>query len=98
MASLGTRAAMSQGLEGANVSEVRQHLDSPLRVGLTDGRVIVGKFVCLDKQRNILLVEAQESRLVAAVSGDVPERAKRHLGIVLVPRRWVATCHALEVA
>ena len=35
--------------------------------GLTDGRVIVGKFVCLDKQRNILLVEAQESRLVRGV-------------------------------
>ena len=53
--------------EAAAVTQVRQHLDNPLRVGLTDGRVIVGKFVCLDKQRNILLVEAQESRLVRGV-------------------------------
>ena len=79
------------------VIAVRERIDNLLRVGLTDGRVIIGKFVCLDKQRNVLLVEARESRPVApTVEGDVPERASRHIGIVLVPRRWIVSCHALE--
>jgi small nuclear ribonucleoprotein (snRNP)-like protein len=72
------------------MQEVRQMLDSPLRVGLTDGRVIIGRFACLDKQRNILLVEARESR---SNGDDSSGRRERHLGTVLVPRQWVTTCH-----
>ena len=85
-------------MEPAPAKDLRLRLDSPLRVGLTDGRVIAGTFVCFDKQRNVLLVDAQEWRWVAAVSGDVPERAQRQLGIVLVPRRYVTSCHAIEIA
>ena len=91
-------APASTGAEDPAVVETRSHLDGPLRVGLTDGRVIVGTFICFDKQRNILLVDALEWRWSAAVSGDVPERSQRNLGIVLVPRRWVTSCHALKVA
>jgi len=77
---------------------IREMLDSPLRVGLTDGRVIIGRFACLDKQRNILLTEARETRWTEASSADTTGgRSERHLGTVLVPRRWVTTCHAALV-
>mmetsp|Transcript_12946 Transcript_12946/g.39522 ORF Transcript_12946/g.39522 Transcript_12946/m.39522 type:complete len:94 (-) Transcript_12946:928-1209(-) len=79
----------------AGMEEVRQMLDSPLRVGLTDGRIVFGRFACLDKQRNILLTDARESR---RMNGDAAsERRERHLGTVLIPRRWVATCHCAVI-
>ena len=58
---------------------------------------MIGRFLCFDKQQNILVNEARETRMVAAVDGDVPEKSERHLGIVLVPRKWVKTCHALAI-
>ncbi len=67
---------------------VRDHLDELLRVTLTDGRVLVGKFSCFDKQRNVLLIEAREQRLDTDL--------ERHLGLVLVPRRWITACHAVD--
>ena len=67
------------------VVELRKHIDGTLRVGLTDGRVIVGTFICFDKQRNVLLVDALEWRYTASEDQDVPERAQRNLGIVIVP-------------
>ena len=80
---------------GVACSQVRKYLDGAIRVGLTDGRILVGRFLCFDKQRNILMNEARESRMAAAVLGDVPEKTERHLGIVIVPRKWVQTAHAL---
>eukprot|EP00962_Isochrysis_galbana_P050238 scaffold21690_cov123-Isochrysis_galbana.AAC.3 len=71
-----------------DMQEVRQMLDSPLRVGLTDGRIIVGRFACLDKQRNILLTEARESRSNGDGGDGSSGRRERHLGTVLVPRQW----------
>ena len=68
---------------------IQPYLDKPLRVGLTDGRVIVGTFVCFDKQRNILLVDAQEWRWRES-------REERAVGIVLVPWRWARSIHAID--
>ena len=82
---------------GAACAKVREHLDGPVRIGLTDGRVIIGRFLCWDKQQNILVNEARETRMVATVPGDVPEKSERHLGIVLVPRKWIQTCHAMAI-
>ena len=73
------------------IARVRDELlDGPLRVTLLDGRVLVGRFTCFDKQRNVLLTEAREQRDVLAGSHS----SERHLGLVLVPWRWIASCHA----
>ena len=58
-------------------------------------QVIIGRFICFDKQQNVLVNEAREIRMLSAVEGDVPEKSERHLGIVLVPRKWVHSCHGL---
>ena len=69
-------------------AQLREHLDAAFRVGLSDGRVIIGRFSCFDKQRNVLLTEAREFR-----TSDCAGKS-RNLGIVLVPRRWIVACHA----
>ena len=71
-------------------------IDGLLRVTLTDGRVLVGTFSCFDKQRNILLQDAREFRILPE-DGGLSE-SSRSLGIVLVPRRWIAACHAPDVS
>ena len=95
MAAAATGADLPAPVGSAACKQVRKHLDGAIRVGLTDGRVLVGRFLCFDKQRNILMNECRESRMAAAVPGDVPEKTERHLGIVIVPRKWVQTAHAL---
>lgn len=72
------------------VEIVKRQLDNFLRVTLSDGRVLIGRFACFDKQRNVLLVEARETR-AGAPDG-------RNLGIVLVPRRWITECHAMDTS
>ena len=95
MAGTATNVAGNALVGGTACKQVREHLDGAIRVGLTDGRVLVGRFLCWDKQRNILMNEARECREVATIVGDVPEKTERHLGIVIVPRKWVQTVHAL---
>ena len=81
------------------LARLRECIDAPLRVGLPDGRVIIGRFACVDKQRNVLLIDALEVRKSPPqVEGDVPESSERHLGIVLIPRRHIVSCHAIEIA
>mmetsp|Transcript_5702 Transcript_5702/g.12416 ORF Transcript_5702/g.12416 Transcript_5702/m.12416 type:complete len:96 (+) Transcript_5702:501-788(+) len=70
----------------------RSLIDSPLRVSLTDGRVIIGRFSCLDKQQNILLTDTIELSCYAEESSETT-RSERRLGVVIVPRKWVRTCH-----
>ena len=96
MATNATVSDLPTPVGGAACKQVRKHLDGAIRVGLTDGRVLMGRFLCFDKQRNILMNEARESRMAAAVPGDVPEKTERHLGIVIVPRKWIQTAHALS--
>ena len=76
------------------VEQVTELLDTPLRVTLVDGRVLIGQFSCFDKQRNVLLNEVREYR--PAEDGRLG--ASRLIGIVLVPRRWISACHAPDVS
>lgn len=85
--------------DGPSIDAVRGLLDSTLRVTLTDNRVLVGKFSCFDKQRNVLLNETVEQRYTDGDTVPTPPRApdfERHLGLVLVPRKHIVAVHALE--
>ena len=76
--------------EPAAVAAARAYLGHHLRCGLSDGRVVVGKFACFDKQQNILLNEAREWRWDAA-----QVRSERTVGTVIVPRQHLMSCHVL---
>ena len=49
-------------VEGENLSKLRECLDRHVRIGLSDGRVVVGRFRCADEYANIVLAEAHELR------------------------------------
>lgn len=74
--------------------EVRGYLDNLLRVVLKDSRVLVGKFSCFDKQRNILLNDTTELRFVGSNTHGKPD-FERHLGVVLVPWPHIKDAHAI---
>ena len=64
------------------VAAVRKVLGHHLRCELSDGRVVLGKFACFDKQQNILLHQAYEWH----------KERDRQLGTVIVPRKHLAAC------
>ena len=80
---------------GSARARVCELLDRLLRITLSDGRVLVGKFTCFDKQRNILLTEAREQRYLEGGDLRAPPDLESHLGLVLVPRKYVTSCHSL---
>ncbi|OAD78401.1 hypothetical protein PHYBLDRAFT_107729 [Phycomyces blakesleeanus NRRL 1555(-)] len=45
-----------------NILELEGYLNQKTRVRIRDGRVFIGKFVCIDKQKNIILSQANEYR------------------------------------
>lgn len=87
---------MSAGAPAAapDMAACRTLLNEPMRVTLSDGRVIIGDFTCFDKQRNILLTNGRELR---RASEDVAP-VERHVGLVLIPWRFVDKCHAAAQA
>ena len=94
--------------QAAEMEAARALLDTPLRVELSDGRLVVGRFTCLDKQQNVLLTDAREMACFqcredaddASVVGSrqregaKSQTSERHLGTVIVPRQHIASCHA----
>ena len=80
------------------MEKVRALLDTRLRVTLTDRRVMLGVFACLDKQRNLLLSETVEQTF--AEDADLTDLTlepmlERHVGLVLVPRKWSVAVHSV---
>merc|ERR1712166_718322 len=61
----------------AHVNRIRQLLNSKMRMGITDGRVISGTLLCVDEHANLILDRAQEER--EGVEGT------RMLSSVMVP-------------
>lgn len=61
-------------------------LGSRFRLGLTDGRTLVGQFTCIDRQGNLVLDHALEY-----VPAQAEGEEGREVGLVLVPQRHWAT-------
>ena len=49
-------------LEGEKESELARYLSHRVRVEVEDGRYFDGRFMCVDKQKNLVLSEAEEFR------------------------------------
>lgn len=79
------------------IKRARKLLYRNLRVGVTDGRVFVGKFHCLDKQGNIILYDAVEYRQIAKPSSSSASASDcmehRSLGLILISARVRTSCH-----
>ncbi|KAK3246455.1 hypothetical protein CYMTET_44007 [Cymbomonas tetramitiformis] len=68
------------------VQRARQLLYRRMKVEVTDGRIMVGNFHCLDKQGNLLLQNTTETRTTRAEEGGEKQQ-QRTLGLVLVPAK-----------
>lgn len=45
-----------------NIQQLTSYLNFKSRIQITDGRIFIGTFVCIDKQKNIILTHTEEYR------------------------------------
>eukprot|EP00611_Tribonema_gayanum_P011241 TRINITY_DN21431_c0_g1_i1.p2 TRINITY_DN21431_c0_g1~~TRINITY_DN21431_c0_g1_i1.p2 ORF type:complete len:127 (+),score=24.21 TRINITY_DN21431_c0_g1_i1:41-382(+) len=85
----------------ANSREIlRKLLGTQLRFVLSDERVVVGTFQCMDKHRNFIVADALETRQHTAAAPDGAQHihdCERHLGLVMIPgKHLVSVCAAAD--
>lgn len=73
---------------------VKQYLGKRIRVTLSDDRVFLGTFYCLDYLANIILDCATEEKPVtnSSSSSSSTSNLARNLGTVLVPHEHLVKC------
>ncbi|XP_034183492.1 LSMD1 domain-containing protein Sbat isoform X2 [Osmia lignaria lignaria] len=69
-----------------NGEKLRGWLNRNLRIKMTDGRVLMGAFLCTDRDANVILGSCSEF-----LSEDHTEA--RTLGLVMIPGRHIVTIH-----
>lgn len=45
-----------------NIKKLESYLNFKSRIKITDGRLFIGTFVCIDKEKNIILAHTEEFR------------------------------------
>ena len=68
----------NEAKDGPATAKVRSYLGKRLRVVLSDNRVFVGQFDCIDKEKNIILVNATEAK-------NLESKDLKPVGQVMVP-------------
>ncbi|KAG9415414.1 N-alpha-acetyltransferase 38, NatC auxiliary subunit [Aphanomyces cochlioides] len=68
------------------IQKVMGLLDEQLRVEITDGRILVGHFHCLDRDQNLILTDTAEFR---CPQDSTFAPSVRSLGMILIPGRHV---------
>ncbi|XP_017767437.1 PREDICTED: N-alpha-acetyltransferase 38, NatC auxiliary subunit isoform X2 [Eufriesea mexicana] len=66
--------------------KLRGWLNRKLRIKITDGRVLIGAFLCTDRDANVILGSCSEF-----LSEDHTE--ERTLGLAMIPGRHIVTIH-----
>ncbi|GAA5796754.1 hypothetical protein EDC94DRAFT_232344 [Helicostylum pulchrum] len=61
--------------ETDKIKRLTSYLNFKSRVKITDGRTFIGTFVCIDKEKNIILAHTEEFR----------DTEKRMVGLVMIP-------------
>ncbi|KAH8110289.1 hypothetical protein DFH11DRAFT_1621855 [Phellopilus nigrolimitatus] len=64
------------------VDAIKRLLGQTMRICASDGRIFIGTFVCVDKQKNIVLSNTDEYRVGGPAQG-------RYVTMVMVPWRLV---------
>jgi small nuclear ribonucleoprotein (snRNP)-like protein len=54
--------------DGPNIRKLKEFLNKRILVEIEDGRKLEGRFLCIDKLRNIILSECEEQRQVMKIS------------------------------
>lgn len=69
------------------VDAVKALLNQVLRISTTEGRIFIGTFVCVDKQKNIILANTDEYRVGGSPQG-------RYVTMVMLPWRLIEKVEA----
>ncbi|OQR85411.1 hypothetical protein THRCLA_23030 [Thraustotheca clavata] len=96
-----THATISPEYEALpkSIQSVMQLLNQPLRVEISDGRIIIGLFHCLDHEKNLILTDANEYRYPHNDDDEVPQTpSKRFLGMALVPGKHIVKVSQLAIS
>lgn len=71
---------------------LRSLLNKNMKIKLTDGRVLIGIFLCTDKDANVILGTCDE--YLSEDSVDNPQLGERRmLGLAMVPGRHIVSIH-----
>jgi len=68
---------------------LRSYLTRLARVVIKDGRVFIGMFACIDKGRNIVLINTDEFRMGSAP--DTVGATGRFIGMTMIPWRHITS-------
>jgi len=69
--------------------KVKNYLGKQIRITINDGRIIIGRFYCLDYQCNIIVDQATEDIIPTSTNISTP---LRHLGMVIIPHQHLVKC------
>lgn len=72
-------------------SQIKDWLHKPMRVSITDGRVLVGVLLCTDRDRNLILGNCNEY-----IGTPSEQEEFRVLGLALVPGQHIRSIHIDE--
>ena len=75
---------MSEPKDGPATARVRTYLGKRLRIVLSDKRVIIGQFDCIDKEKNIILLHSTEAK-------NLESTDSRPVGQVMVPGNHIVS-------
>lgn len=74
--------------------KLKSWLNKNLKIEMTDGRVLVGVFLCTDRDANVILGSCSEY-LQPEEGGGIEE--PRVLGLVMVPGRHIVSIHLDDI-
>lgn len=69
--------------------QLRAWLNKSLRIKMSDGRVLIGTFLCTDREANVILGSCSEYLPEEEETGSKEE--PRMLGLVMVPGKHIVT-------
>ncbi|KAI9490436.1 hypothetical protein BDB00DRAFT_555608 [Zychaea mexicana] len=87
VSAMSTTTTTTPPVDTPNIKKLRSYLNFRTRITITDGRVFVGTFVCIDKQKNIIIAHSKEFR------GD----ENRLVGLVMIPGKHLVKVEAEDL-
>jgi N-alpha-acetyltransferase 38, NatC auxiliary subunit len=83
LSSLPTHSSSYSSSSSSAIPDLRSTLGAPYRLSTTDDRVFLGTFACIDKEKNLVLVNADEWRFEQGAWRE------RYVGMIMVPWEMV---------
>lgn len=71
--------------------KLRTWLNKPLRIKMSDGRVLIGIFLCTDRDANVILGSCSEYLPENDVTPGKTHEEPRMLGLVMVPGKHIVS-------